>query len=64
MYKLFVLSKWNENKMRRALITQMKTTLKTNSIFIHDSNKITNSESIKTKIEMTKVNKVDIYYNL
>ena len=50
MYKLFVLSKWNENKMRRALITQMKTILETNSIFTYDSNKITNSESIKIKM--------------
>ncbi len=50
MYKLFVLSKWNENKMRRALITQMKTILEANSIFTYGSNKITNSESIKIKM--------------
>ncbi len=42
----------------------MKTILETNSLFIYDSNKITNNESIKTKNDMTKVNKVEIYYNL
>ncbi len=40
----------------------MKTILETNSNFIYDSNKITNSESIKN--DMTEVNKVEIYYNL